>query len=217
MDPFHLAIALGPVSVYLLLIGRINLARRPFVTTGARDIFATAVATTGLMVAGPLRLFMPDGAAANLGSWIWLPLMGLYLLTALLVGLLLRPRLMIYNVTSEQLRPVLESVASQLDADRRWAGSSLVLPARGLQLVVEAAPGMRHVQLIAAGQGQQDLNAWRQLELALKRELRPIPVSPNPRGVSLILGGLLIAVLVLLEVSNQPQEVVQAWSEFIGR
>jgi hypothetical protein len=217
MDPFHLAMALGPVSVYLLLIGRINLARRPFLTTGVRDACAMAVATTGLMMAGPMQLFMPAGSAARLGAWIWLPLMGLYLLTALLVALLMRPRLLIYNVTTEQLRPVLESVASQLDGERRWAGGSLLLPTRGLQLVVEAAPAMRHVQLIAAGCSQQDLNSWRQLELALKQALRSIEVRPNPRGISLLLFGVLIGALVLLEVTRQPQAIVQAWSAFLGR
>jgi hypothetical protein len=217
MDPFHLLMALGPVSVYLLLIGRINLSRRPFVTTGARDAFALAVATTGLMMAGPLQLFMPEGAAAYLGAWIWLPLMGLYLLTALLLSLLMRPRLLIYNVTGEQLRPVLEAVASQLDADRRWAGGSLYMPNLGLQLVVEPAPGMRHVQLIAAASAQQDLGGWRRLELALKESLRSVEVRPNPRGISFVLFGLLIGTMVLMELTRRPQAVVQAWDEFLRR
>jgi hypothetical protein len=217
MDPFHLVVALGPVSVYMLLIGRINLARRSFVTTGSRDAFAVAIATSGLMMAGPMQLFMPEGAAAHLGTWIWAPLMGLYILGALLISLLMRPRLLIYNVTSEQLRPVLESVANQLDPDRNWTGGSLLLPTLGLQLVVEAAPAMRHVQLIAAGSAPQDLNSWRQLELALKEALRPVVVRPNPRGLSFVVFGVLIGAMVLLELSGQPQAVVQSWDEFLRR
>ena len=34
MDPLSLCIALGPVAVYLILIGSLNLGRRPFLTTG---------------------------------------------------------------------------------------------------------------------------------------------------------------------------------------
>ena len=62
LDPLHLCIALGPLAVYLLVIGRINLSRSPFVTTGTRDAAALAVGIAGLAVAGPLELFVPYAA-----------------------------------------------------------------------------------------------------------------------------------------------------------
>ena len=37
MDPFRLCVALGPVAIYLLLVGTLNLFRRPFLVSGTRD------------------------------------------------------------------------------------------------------------------------------------------------------------------------------------
>jgi hypothetical protein len=217
MDPFHLALALGPLSVYLLLIGRINLSRRPFVTTGARDTFALAMATSGLFAAGPLELFMPEGAAGYLGGWVWCPLLGLYVLCSLLAAMLMRPRLLVYNISTDQLHPVLELVGSRLDPDRRWAGGSLLLPNLGLQLIVEPTPLMRHVQLTAAGSSQQDLNGWRRLEAALNESLRSVRVPPNPRGFSMIALGAVMAAVILLKLNRQPEVVAQALNQFLRR
>ena len=40
MQTLHLCISLGPLAVYLFLVGLINSRRRPFVTSGARDMAA---------------------------------------------------------------------------------------------------------------------------------------------------------------------------------
>ena len=37
MDPFRLCLALGPVAIYLLLLGAVNLSRRPLLVSGVRD------------------------------------------------------------------------------------------------------------------------------------------------------------------------------------
>ena len=66
-DPLHLAIALGPLAVYFLLVGMINLSSRPLVTTGARDAAALGVGLSGLVFAGPMELFLPEDAAIHFG------------------------------------------------------------------------------------------------------------------------------------------------------
>ena len=38
IDPLRFAIAIGPLAIYLLVMGIVNLMSRPFVTTGARDM-----------------------------------------------------------------------------------------------------------------------------------------------------------------------------------
>ena len=48
MDPLHFCIAIAPLAVYLLLLGVMNLRGRPFVTTGARDAAALALAWSDL-------------------------------------------------------------------------------------------------------------------------------------------------------------------------
>jgi len=43
MDPLHFFIGAAPVAVYLFLVGLVNLSRRPFLTTGARDTAALGI------------------------------------------------------------------------------------------------------------------------------------------------------------------------------
>ena len=62
MGTAHLCIALGPLTVYLMLMGLINASRQPFVTSGARDVFSLALSISGLIMIGPLRLFVPEEA-----------------------------------------------------------------------------------------------------------------------------------------------------------
>ena len=77
-------------------------------TTGARDLAVLAIAVSGFMIAGPLELFLPEAVAAVLGGWVWVPLIMLYGLVTTLMLLLMRPRLVVYNISALQLRPLLE-------------------------------------------------------------------------------------------------------------
>ena len=215
MDPLHLCIALGPIGVYLLLMATLNLSPRPFLTTGTRDTVALAIAVCGLVMAGPMELFMPEAAAVYFRAWIWIPLITLYLLCATLAAMLMRPRLVIYNVTVEHLRPLLERVASDLDDQRVWSGNSLRLPRLGIQLHLESFVPMRNVQLVAVG-AEQDLAGWRALETRLRQELRDLVVGPNTmRGVSFLFFSLLIGFLVGTAMISGSQQVAQALHDFL--
>ena len=192
VDPFRLAIALVPVAAYLLLLALVNLRRRPFLTTGGSDLAALGVALSGLVFVGPLELFRPEAATAEFGNYIWLFLLVFYWLWVLLVVLLARPRLVIYNVSAEELHPVLAEAAARLDPDSRWAGNSLALPNLGVQLHLESFDLMRNVSLASSG-SRQNLDGWRRLARELATALRPVRVKPNPRG-----GRLSARVAVLL-------------------
>ena len=50
MDPLHVCIALGPLAMYLLVLGSMNLSTRPMLTTGGRDFAALAIAISGFVV-----------------------------------------------------------------------------------------------------------------------------------------------------------------------
>ena len=128
VDPFRLAIALVPVAAYVLLLGLVNLRRRPFLTSGGSDLTALGVALSGLMFVGPLELFRPEAATRSFGNYIWLFLLLFYWLWLVLVVLLSRPRLVIYNISAEELHPVLAETAARLDPAARWAGNQLSLP-----------------------------------------------------------------------------------------
>jgi hypothetical protein len=214
MDPLHLAIALGPLAVYLLVLGLVNLSRWPRVATGARDAAALGLAISGLVVAGPMELFLPEPAAWRFGAYVWLLLLSLYGLCVTLVALVLRPRLVIYNVTLEQLRPVLAETAAALDKDARWAGMSLVLPTLGVSLYVEASPATRNVQLISVGP-RQSYGGWYQLQCALATALRDTATAPNPLGVGLVALAVATAALVAYQTLSQPAAVAQALQEML--
>jgi hypothetical protein len=96
MDPVRLCVALGPLAIYLLVLGILNLGRRPFLTTGARDIAAVGIALGGLILVGPLELFMPKDVAFRYGQFTWLYwalLLSFYLSGLTLLVLSARPRL----------------------------------------------------------------------------------------------------------------------------
>ena len=138
MDALHACIAVVPMAVYLLMIGWINLSPRPLITTGARDLAALAMAAAGLVIVGPMELFLPEMAASLVGGWVWLPMILLYALVVTLMLLLMRPRLIAYNMSSDQLRSVVKDVIGQLDPQARWAGDCVIAPGLGLQLALEA-------------------------------------------------------------------------------
>lgn len=216
MDPLHLCIALGPVAIYFLLLGSINLSRRPFVTSGSRDSAALGIAIGGFIVAGPMELFLPESAAVRMGFWVWPTCIAFYILCLSLAVLLMRPRIVIYNVTFEQLRPSLADIVLRLDSESRWAGDSLVMPNLGVQLTVESQGMMKNVQLAAAGT-EQSFQGWRLLEAELSTVLRSAKGTRNPYGMSLIMFGLLLGASVIWWLSSDPQGVQQALNEMLRK
>jgi hypothetical protein len=200
----------------VLLLGLINLSSRPLVTSGGRDLAALALGISGLMLVGPLELFFPEVAVERFGGYVWLLLMGLYVLLVVLLTLLLRPRLVLYNVTAEQLRSTLASVVAELDPDARWAGESLVLPRLGVQLYLEPFLAMRNVQLVSSGP-HQSYAGWRRLEQSLVKAFKGTVSPPNPYGFSLVFFGLLMVALVTFAVVSETDAVAQALDEMLRR
>ena len=216
MDPLHFCIGVAPLAVYLLLIGLLNLSNKPFVTTGARDAAALGIGVSGLVIAGPMELFFPEGAASQFGGFVWLMLIVFYGLCVSLVVLLMRSRLVIYNLSPDELLPILKSIAHQLDKEARWAGDSLLMPNLRVHLHVEAVDWARNIQLCAGG-NRQSYEGWRVLENQLRKELRVIKVTPSLIGVGfLIVSGVLSLGAAVWMISDQ-QAVAQAFIEMLRR
>ena len=214
MDPLHFCVAVAPLSVYFLMVGLINLSGWPFVTTGARDTAALGIGITGLVVAGPLELFFPEEAASQFGGNVWFLLIAFYGLCVSLVVLLLRSRIVVYNLTGEQLRPILNQVAIQLDKKSRWIGDSLLIPDIKVHLHLESVDWLRNVQLIAAG-NQQSFDGWRLLEKELRSALRSARVRPNILGVVMLLVSGFLAVSAAGWMLYDQQSVAQALDEML--
>jgi uncharacterized protein YejL (UPF0352 family) len=209
MDPFRLCLALGPVAIYLLLLGALNLSRRPLLVSGVRDAATLALAVSGLVIVGPIELFFPFEAAVQFGPRVWLLLLALYLLCVVLVLLLLRPRLVIYNISVDRLRAILAELVDRLDSDARWAGDSLVLPGLGVQLYVDNFAALRSISLISAG-GHQSHQGWRRLEASLGGAIAREEFHRNPRGLALIGAGLLVNAAIGASIAQNPTAVAQS-------
>lgn len=214
MRTFELLVAIAPLAMYLVLLGGINLRRRPYVLSGARESLLVGIALFGLAVVGPLQLFFPQQAANQFGRYIWPLLITFYLLVVFLWILLGRPRLIVYNISSAQLRAVLSETAIKLDPDARWAGDSLALPQMNVQLHLDVFDWMRNVTLVSTG-GDQSYTNWRRLEGALRASLSEITVPRNPRGYSFMLVGVMLIATLAAKVVKDSEAIAQGLIDFL--
>jgi hypothetical protein len=214
-DPLTMCLGLGPIAVYLLLLGAINLLRRPLLVSGTRDYAAMALAAAGLVLVGPADLFYPVVASIRLGGYVWPMLVVLYALIAVLVLLVVRPRLVIYNISADELRPILAGLVAELDGEARWAGDGLALPGLGVQLHLASLPAMRNMSLVSSGPTQNP-QGWRRLELALTAALGPVEVPRNRRAPILLAAAAIVLLFLGLAVWRDPQALAQSLSEFFS-
>jgi hypothetical protein len=212
VDPMRLSIALVPVAAYVLLLAFVNARRRPFLTSGGCDLTALGVAVSGLVLVGPMELLRPEGATREFGNYIWLVLLLFYWLWLLLVVLLSRPRLVVYNMSIEELHVVLAETANRLDSSSRWAGNQLTLPTLGVQLHLDSLDIMRNVSLVASG-GRQNIDGWRMLARELRTSLAGVHVKRNPRAIGLAIISLALLAISVAQLLNNPQELMQAMNE----
>jgi hypothetical protein len=212
VDPLRLAVALVPIAAYALLIALLNLRRQPFLTSGGCDLAALGAALSGLVFVGPLELFRPEAATQSFGNYIWLFLISFYWLSLVLVVLLSRPRLVVYNISIEELHSILAGVTGRMDESARWAGNNLSLPALGVHLHLDSLDVMRNVSLVASG-GRQNLDGWRRLARELGRSLKSVRVKPNPRSVSLCLLSALLLAICMTHLLLHQTELQQAMND----
>ncbi len=212
MKPFHQCLALGPVAIYMVLLGVINLARRPLVVSGGRDAAALGLAVSGLVFVGPISLLFPESIAAHFGpagtKYIWLMFVGLMAICLIMVLLVMRPRLIIYNISADQFRPILAEVVERMDADARWAGDCLYLPGLGVQLHLETFGWMRNVSLVSSGP-KQDYQGWSRLEVELSAALRGVEVPWNPSGLMLLSVGNVLVLGLAWAIIRDPQAIAR--------
>jgi len=179
-----------PLGTYLVTLGVVHLRRSPLAVPGPLDAVALAGGLVGLMLIGPIPLIEP---AVHAGPWGWFILL-IVGLTALAVGVLAsRPRLVVYNVSLEQMRPIVAEVVLSLDPATRWAADTAAMPSRGIQVHVERG-AMRSVSLVALGP-RPSPEAWSEFCRRLRRAVRNLKVRSNPwSGVFLLTGAVVLSV-----------------------
>ena len=112
----RIVFGLGPLAIYLLVLGWINLRPWPVVVRGERETAALGLALAGCVLVGPGQLLLPPAATQHFGPWVWPMLLLAYVLAVTLAILVARPRLVIYNVDPLAVRAVLVQLARELDA-----------------------------------------------------------------------------------------------------
>lgn len=215
IDPARLCIALGPLAVYLIVIGLVNLARRPFVTTGSRDLLALGVGLSGFAVIGPIELLTSTSVVIALGPVYWALVLGLYASGWVLLTMYVRPRLVVYNASEEELAPALEQAARQLDPQAHWAGQTLLLPAWQAQLTLEPFSVMCNVSVVGVGEVPAPA-FWRQLELALRQQLAERRVVPNSYGLGMVILAVGMLIVMGYQWLNDSQTVTRNLLDMLG-
>jgi hypothetical protein len=172
-------IALLPLGCYLIGLAWAHLRRQPLAVSGVFDGVMLAAAVSGLAVVGPLALLVPVTGGS---PWSWPVLAFLFALCVAVCVLVSRPRLVVYNITVEQFRPLVAEVVSTLDPKARWAGESAALPDRGFQLHIEGNGGLRTVSVVNVGE-RSSPEGWGEFTRRLRRAVRGLRVRRSPWGM----------------------------------
>lgn len=188
-----------PLGCYLTLLGMAHLRRRPLAVSGAFDAACLAAGLSGLAVVGPLS-FLEPVTGGTPGGWLqggwmaagrWALMGALAVLVLALAILLSRPRLVVYNATVEQLRPAVAEVVLGLDPSSRWAGETVAMPGRGLQVHIDGGSPMRNVTLVALGQ-RPSPEGWSEFTRRLRSAVGLLRVSASPWGAPFLIVGIAI-------------------------
>jgi hypothetical protein len=177
--------AVLPLGGYLAILGWLHLRRVPTPWSGGTDIIFMAAAVSGLVMAGPLAVVQP---ALGATPWATGMLILLFVLAVAASVLATRPRLVVYNITIEQLRPILAEVASGLDPSARWAGESVALPTRSLQVLVDGRGLAKCVTIVAVGT-RTSAEAWAEFGRRMRQAVGSLRVRRNVWGVAFAAAG----------------------------
>lgn len=212
----HLAIAIVPVAVYLILIGALRLRKHPLVTTGWRDTLTLGIAASGLVAVGPMQLFFPTNAAAQLQGWVWLALLILYLLVLMMILLSTKPRLIAYGMDTPQFRDTLMRAATDIDPTSHWNSDVLSIPSAGIQLAFEPSGASRVHQVVLVGL-LDNLQDWFQLEKAFVQYGRQTSCPRSTAGWPFVIAGSLLLAFAIMPVISDPGEALAQLRDFLNR
>jgi hypothetical protein len=214
MDPLRMIVALVPLAGYLLLLSFLNLRRYASVVSGARDSLLLGLGLSGLALVGPLELLLPESTAFRFGQYAWLMLGCFYLLSLVLVVMVERPRMVIYNSDVETIRPALSQVVRKMDEQARWSGDTVLLPSVGVRLYLDRHTALRNVQLVSIG-SEQSYAAWTALEKGLRTALKQVPCERGVCGSLFVMFAVAVLVLIGMTCLRDQGEIARSYQELL--
>ena len=189
MNAFHFAFCALPLSGYFATLAYMHLSRRIRIVDGGRDFFALGLAVLGLAAIGPLELFLPEPAAAFFGIYTRGMMATLYVLFLSLVILNLPPRIVAYNATRKDLRPLLEQALREFNVDVHWAGDSFFVPRFHLQGCMHEFTWLRTVTVLPQGPRAKN-HEWQRLRRLMAKYCQQ--AAPHKSKVGLLFAALAI-------------------------
>ncbi|MBU6384400.1 MAG: hypothetical protein KGS49_00535 [Planctomycetes bacterium] len=222
MDYLRLAIGIAPFGIYLLVMGLLALRRTPTLLTSGQDVLLVGFALCGFALIGPIELFFPTGAYANLGEWAWLLLMALYFLVVLFFALQRTPGWTVLGLSCEQLRNVLDQTLVDKSIEHSWLGNQLEVPSWSIRAIVESSRGFPNTSHLTACGKQPSLMGWYEFEKLLM-ESKSLSASGSmisrttfvQATVCIVLG--LVCLLIAGILIDQDMARLQGWiSRLLG-
>ncbi len=212
----YMAIALVPISMYLIMMGMLKMRTRPLLTTGWRDTLAVGIAVSGLVAIGPMELFFPTEAAALWQHWVWAALAALYLLTLTLILLSSRPRLIAYGLDVTSFQALLLTAAKAVDDTSFWEGQVLNMPNAAIQLAREPTGASKVHQVVIVG-SFVNFMGWLELERSFVQQGRNLRCARSYAGLPLVLLGLTLMLLSVGPLVSAPDVAYAQLREFLNR
>jgi hypothetical protein len=204
-SPLQYLLTVGPIGVYLGILGYWQSRRHPRVVRGSIDFGLLAMAIGGLLAFGPLgdlaaSILSGRTASAPVDRLIVVTLLGLW-------GCLLARnavhRLVVYRVDADGLTRALEEVLGHLDGRfvRTLSGYEDRSSPRGVR--VEMTSRLRCAVVEAYGRDPEGL--IRQIRPRLRRQLEGLRLPPS-RVAPLLYAGSLLALVLPAAVTRMTQE-----------
>lgn len=216
IDSFPLFFSLLPLATYLLLLGAMRLSRRPLVTTQSRDGAALAIALVGLVMIGPVHLFFPSAAAAELGWIVWVVLGVFYTLCVSLILMSLKPKIVLYGISPLDALVELHKAAITIDSsaiidqDRMQVD----LPSRGVHLRIEHH-GLHDVVQIEAFERNLHPHFWRHLLLQLRQQTHSKTSPFSIGGLVMLVAGLFLMSICVRQIYAHPTEILAGFRQWM--
>ena len=128
-------------------------------------------------------------------------MLALYALMITLWNLLARPRLVVFNVAVDQLRPVIAGIAKRMDEQSTVTGDSYLLPQLGVQFHLERYLPLHNISLVAIGD-EQSVSGWRKLRIELSTAIAPLRSASRLPGYAFIVVGLAMFALPMWQLAQ---------------
>lgn len=200
MDFFSIFTALIPLSFYLIFLGVINLSRKTRMLTGRQDLIALSFGVAGLMIVGPLQIFLPAAGMIRFGNHVWYPMIVLYLFGVLWLSMISRPRLVLYNLNYDEFLHILERAMEREIWTAQRHGNVVQISELKVQFEIMPVEAMKNITLRATC-AEQSSAGWSVFQKTIREELLSHCTVPNASGWIYLACGIVVAAVGWTSIS----------------